>query len=449
MERVAALKKQLNDTSFTKRIAAAYALGELIKNGTLIRTALEEVNNHVHTAYSFSPYYPASAAFAAWEAGLGIVGAIDHDSVGGAKEMLIAGEALGIATTVGFEVRTSFADSPFATKKINNPDSVGIVYMCVHGVKESALDAAAAFLEPIRVERNKRNRAQVKKLNTLIASTGLREIDFESDVVAHSLFSEGGTVTERHILQALALVIIEKVGKGEPVVEFLQQKLSMTLSPNLISLLQERENEHYIYDLLGVLKGSFLPRFFIQPSIEEAISVHKVVEFANSIGAIASYAYLGDVKESVTGDKKAEHFEDSFLEELIAYISNIGFPAVTYMPPRNTKEQMRTIQRLCQTHSLMEISGVDINSSRQSFNCPELLQKEAHHLIDSAWALVAHEKLANYNEKWALFHSENPLASKSLANRIKEYATLGKGMDPFDVKSIIKEAEVLFNGEKV
>ena len=39
-----------------------------------------------------------------------------------------------------------------------------------------------------------------------------------------------------------------------------------------------------------------------------------------------SYAYLGDVGESVTGDKRAQHFEDAYLDELL-HKQETGFDA--------------------------------------------------------------------------------------------------------------------------
>ena len=77
----------------------------------------------------------------------------------------------------------------------------------------------------------------------------------------------------------------------------------------------------------------------------------------------------------------------------------------------------------------MEISGVDINSSRQSFNCPILLEPEFRHLADAAWALIAHEKLADADPKLALFSPGNPLAHEPLENRVRKYAEIGRRMD--------------------
>ena len=436
-----AVIERLNAPLLADRLAAAEEVGKLISDGKLTRTVSEEVNNHVHTTYSFSPYEPAMAAYRAWESGLQIVGSIDHDSISAAEEMMAAGKAIGIATTVGFEVRCSFLETSLKDKKINNPDSEGIVYMCVHGVPAQHIEEVKEFLKPVNRVRNIRNRAEVEKLNSLIEDSGLAPLDFDADVASLSRMSENGSITERHILSAFAGRIMDSCGKGEAVVAFLENNLKLTVAGKIREVLLDTGNPHYRYDLLGILKSSYLPQFFIQPSVEETIPAEEVVSFSLKIGAIPSYAYLGDVTESPTGDKKAEKFEDSFLDELFALLKAIGYPAVTYMPPRNSVEQLKRIQDLAHKHDMMEISGVDINSSRQSFNCPELLMPEFSHLIDSAWALVAHEKLAGIDGKYAIFNSENPFAGMALSERIALYAEVGKKMDPHTPEAALKVLE--------
>jgi hypothetical protein len=108
-----------------------------------------------------------------------------------------------------------------------------------------------------------------------------------------------------------------------------------------------------------------------------------------------------------TGDKKAEKFEDDFLDELLPWLVEAGFQAVTYMPPRNTEAQLARLRGLCEQHGLMEISGVDINSSRQTFSCPEVLAPSMSRLIDTTWALVAHEKLSGLDPALGLFATVN------------------------------------------
>jgi hypothetical protein len=99
------------------------------------------------------------------------------------------------------------------------------------------------------------------------------------------------------------------------------------------------------------------------------------------------------------------------------------------MPPRNTREQLARVRGLCTAHGLMEISGVDINSPRQSFNCPEVLRPDFMHLVDATWALIAHEKLQALGDRYGLFHPDNPLADRPLDGRIAAYASIGRRID--------------------
>ena len=116
---------------------------------------------------------------------------------------------------------------------------------------------------------------------------------------------------------------------------------------------------------------------------------------------ISAYAYLGDVGDSVTGDKRAQKFEDDYLDELIDYVAKLGFKAVTYMPSRNTKAQLTRLRALCEKYSLFQISGEDINSPRQSFRCKALDDPKFHHLIDATYTLIGYEELATVNPEGA------------------------------------------------
>jgi hypothetical protein len=266
--------------------------------------------------------------------------------------------------------------------------------------------------------------------NGLFRNAGLPLLDFEEDLWNRSKAAEGGGITERHLLAAMAETLIRVYGKGPALTESLKTKFGLEPSPKIAAFLGEGNNPHYLFDLIGVLKSALLPRIFIQPTEAECIPAEKVTEFARSVGAIPAYAYLGDVGESPTGDKRAEKFEDDYIEELFDELARRGYQAVAYMPPRNTVEQLRRVQRLCRERGFMEISGVDINSSRQSFNCPEVLLGEFRRLVDTTWALIAHERLASVNPGLGLFSPANPLAAKPLEERLARYAAAGRALDP-------------------
>jgi hypothetical protein len=225
---------------------------------------------------------------------------------------------------------------------------------------------------------------------------------------------------------------VERVGRGEALAAFLRDTLGISPPARIVPYLVDPANEALLFDLLGVLKSSFIDRIFIQPDDEECIPVLRAVRFGEEIGGIPCYGYLGDITDSPTGDKKAEAFEDGYLDELMVETRRLGFRAIAYMPPRNTLEQLRRVRKLCAEHGFMEISGVDINSPRQSFNCPELLVPEFSHLIDATWALIAHERLADSEERYGLFRPDNPLAALPLERRLAAYAEVGRTLDPTD-----------------
>ncbi len=436
----------LNSSDPSVRKSALADISGAFRDKKISFKKTEEVNNHVHTIYSFSPYSPAGAVFAAKESGLQAVGIMDHDTIAGGDEFLEAAALLEIGSTAGFEIRVRFSDTPFRKTRLNNPDTEGIAYMAVHGIPRRNFKEVQRFLAPLREERNKRNRAQTEQLNRIMENWGLGTLDFERDIYAVSQGVYGGTVTERHILFAVAKRMIEKKGKGKKIVSFLRERADIPVSRKMEEYLSNEENPHYVYDLLGVLKSTLLSRFYINPNSKECLSVRDVVTFALSVKGIPAYAYLGDVGDSPTGDKKAQNFEDAFLDDLFPVLKDIGFKAVTFMPPRNTKKQLKRVINLCRKHDFMQISGVDINSSRQDFNCPEVLEDMFKHLNDSTWALIAHEKLTEHDEKYAIIGGNNIFSSLPMEERIAKYAGIGRMLDlrnPVPTREMVKE----FRGE--
>jgi len=112
---------------------------------------------------------------------------------------------------------------------------------------------------------------------------------------------------------------------------------------------------------------------------------------------------------------------------LISEIKKVGILAVAYMPTRNTPEQLKRIQKLCKDNNLFEISGEDINSSRQTFDCKALALPEFSHLIDSTWALIGHEYISN--EKGldeGMFSNKTISIMPKLSDRIKYFSKIGR-----------------------
>ena len=364
------------------------ALKQAVQTANMPPVVDRYINNHIHTSYSFSPYSPAAAVYAARAEGLATAGIVDHDSMGGAKEFIAAGDIVGMPVTVGFECRVSMAGSPFAHIRTNNPDQKGVSYVVVHGVPHAMIDRVQEFFAPLRAFRNERNKKMTDGINALLSPFGI-SLDFERDILPLSMYSDGGTVTERHLMMALARMVIQTSGRGEGVISLLSQ-CGISLSGSQKAMMANAENMFYEYDLLGILKSSFIPKIYIDAA-DECPSLRDVVALAAEIGGIFCYSYLGDVGESPTGDKKAQKFEDEYLDELVEYLYREGVRAMTYMPTRNTKEQIVRLRALCSKYGMFQVSGEDINSPRQSFICRAMDDPMFSDLIDSTWALIKHE----------------------------------------------------------
>ena len=156
--------------------------------------------------------------------------------------------------------------------------------------------------------------------------------------------------------------------------------------------------------------------------------VRDVLALSDRVGAISAYAYLGDVGDSVTGDKRAQKFEDDFLDELVEYVAKLGYRAITYMPSRNTKAQLHRLRALCEKYNLFQISGEDINQPRQSFVCEAQRDPEFNNLYDATWALIAHEWRATENPDDGFFSAKSIEQWPELNDRIAAFSQFGQAM---------------------
>ena len=426
-EQLGSLIEQLNAATQAERLAALAAIRALVDSGEMAQPVRggQDVNNHIHTIYSFSPYSPTAAVYRSWEAGLLTTGIMDHDSIGGAEEFIEAGRIIGIATTVGAELRATFAGTVLEGRRINNPDQDTVAYVAMHGIPHSEIGAVKAFFAPIGVERGARNRAMVTRINVLLKDPQLA-IDYDRDVLPLSMAHEGGGVTERHLLFAVAKKMVARFGRGQAVLDFLQNTLGITVGGATRTFLLDAANAIYDYDLLNVLKAQLVEQFFI-PATSEAVPIQAVADFCAAHGIVLAYAYLGDVGDSVTGDKKTQKFEDDFLDDVFATIKGLGFKAVTYMAARNSKAQLDRLRALCVANDMFQISGEDINQPRQKFICEAMRKPEFANLVDAAWALIGHELKATQSLADGMFSAGTLAKMPSLDARIdyfKSYALL-------------------------
>ena len=374
---------KLNAPTKEERLAN---LAEVLKETTFPPMVSQYINNHIHTTYSFSPYSPTAAVYAARMEGLCTAGIIDHDSISGAKEFIQAAEMIDIPVTIGMEARISMDGTRLEGRRTNNPDQVGVSYMTIQGVPHHKIDVLTEFFKPYQAARHNRNSKMIEKINELVGV----QLDYDRDVLPLSEAADNGGVTERHLMYALAIELVKQVGKGQGMVDKLTS-LGMELSQKQIDMLLDTQYPFYEYDVLGMLKGTFVPKIFIDAT-DECPKLADMVKLCADIDAYLCYAYLGDVGDSVTGDKKAQKFEDDYLDDVFECLKEEGVKAVTYMPTRNTMAQLERLRGLCDSYGMFQISGEDINSPRQIFVIKAMENPMFSNLIDATWKLIEHEK---------------------------------------------------------
>ena len=421
------LIEQLNDTCECKRLEALKELKKLTDEGKLPKPAVTNyVNNHIHTTYSFSPYSPTKALYMAWQNGLKTAGIMDHDSTGGCKEFLKAAEILGMPVTCGVECRVDMSGTALNGKRINNPDQKSVAYVAMHGIPHQFIDEVNEFFAYYRLKRNERNKKMCENITALVSPYGL-SLDFDKDVLPLSNFAIGGSVTERHILYALTKKVMERYTTADSLIDFAENEMKIAVSDKIKDLLRSTPTDdiRYAYDVLGLLKGNMVEKFYIDAT-EECPKVDEYIALAKKVGGIAAYAYLGDVGNSVTGDKKAQKFEDDYLDLLIEVLKEKKFNAITYMPTRNTPEQLDRLMALCDENGFFQISGEDINSPRQKFICVALDDPKFGHLIEATYALIGHENSGTKNINDNMFSDSTKEKMPDLKERIKYFAALVK-----------------------
>ena len=377
-----AILDKLNAPTKQERLAN---LAEVLKDTTFPPMVPQYINNHIHTTYSFSPYSPTAAVYAARMEGLCTAGIIDHDSISGAEEFLEAAKLVDMPVTIGMEARISMDGTRLEGRRTNNPDQVGVSYMTIQGVPHDKIDTLTAFFRPYQEARHKRNRQMLERINALLNL----DLDYDKDVLPLSMAAENGGVTERHLMYALAIKLVKEVGKGEAMVKKLAD-MGLTLSAKQEAQMMDTAYPFYEYDLLGILKSAFVPQIFIDAT-DECPKLKDMVKLCNEIDAFLCYAYLGDVGDSVTGDKKAQKFEDDYLDDVFECLKEEGVKSVTYMPTRNTPAQLERLRGLCDAYGMFQISGEDINSPRQSFVIKAMENPMFKNLIDATWKLIEHE----------------------------------------------------------
>ena len=414
----------LNSGILSQRQAALMVLKKLESDDKFFipKPRKNDIKLFLKTNYSSIPYSPSALAYKCYENGAKVLGICDSETLGGVKEFYEACKTLKVACSIGFEIKTDVI-RPKLDRRINDIYQPDIINLAVVGIDYNKIDEVNDRLKKFRHEKADRIKKMADSLNKHYKRIGIN-LDFKEDILPISNYSEGGTVTEMHLILALCNQLIYRFGKGQTLIDALRIQMGISLSErSRKNLLTNIDDKLYIYDLQNVLKNEI--RTLYVEADKECCSISELRKIAVDCGGILTYLYMGDIEQVVFGENRAEVYEDSILEYLIKELKRLGINAITVSPSRHTPEQIDNIMTLAKDYQLIVIPGETIYTRRQDVQYNEIDELKYPELIESAFAICGNQKAID-TELGGFFQNEAVQKYVDQKVRLSVFSELGK-----------------------
>ena len=356
------------------------------KDKTLIPQKSDNcVNLNVHTTSSFSPYSPQLGAYMAYKSGITLAGVSDFGSVSSVREFEKSCLALGIAYVGGFEITVSHAE-------------LGDFLVSIYGVNSENQKAFLNALADFRDICLKKCMSLAENLNRKLKKFDL-VIDFEKDVLPISYSKKGGTVTLKHVYQALAEKIIALNGKGKPTADFIRYKLCFDIAECDYNLLCDKNDPYYIYDLISTLRTSSK----IHVGERDYPSVESVLQVVREQGLICAFEY-DNGPNWIQGETQTEKSLQEF-DEILDKIKQIGFNAVCICAKSLGINTATAFAKRIKEREMLVILNEKTEYPRNRFDivkleeCSEYIDKCAFAVLGNAISIIANPADSMFSQK--------------------------------------------------
>jgi hypothetical protein len=342
------------------------------------------VNVHVHTSESFSVFRsPSEAAWAGYRAGLEVFGINDHYTIDGHREFGEACRILDLKAGLSVEVMAMHEKARENGERTNDPLNPGRTYLCGKGVVHD-LEPGSSSEELLKTMRNafrKRCEEMTEKVNAFLESAN-SSLGLSFDDVLR--LTPRGNVTERHIAQAVTILISNKFPEKMSRKAFLKKLIGEFDDNDLC-------REDLFQDLIRnrILKAGG-PAYVEEPA-EAFPGIEDIVQLFRDYGAIPTYPVLGN---PVT---EKEKYLDSLFDELEGY----GIFAVEVIPKRNTRRRLQEILKNAEKHGFPVFSGTENNTKTVEPLLDELSADPVFLpvLRQGAYLILGHQFLSKYAGK--------------------------------------------------
>jgi len=385
------LELKLNSPSPQERKTALKELSKMIEYGIIeCAPKVEESNIHIHSKYSFSPYYPEAIAYWAKRAGLRHVGIMDHDTVDGIESFREAREALQQNGISGFEMRGNLAGTPVENRIFNASDVPNVIYLLCQGLPFPEHPSITGMLAGIRKAKDKRNRAMINKVNKRLeeVKAGI-VLDYDNDIIP---LAENGNCVDRHLMLALVHKINENyLGKAreETYARIIGKEELSKADKKAIATLKGAASLLRYGLLKPMARAGTKVSCFILPNENECPSVEYIVSEIKKANGIPIYPY----PEPAEADRIKE---EKTLRELFPYLKSIDFLGIEIMTNRISEEDIERLVNLADEFGLKVFTYRDVNKETVPLVQDKASVSKYPQLRESADFLAGHEFLARY-----------------------------------------------------
>ena len=287
------------------------------------KSAVPDINGHIHTPHSFSAFSEVEQPFLLAKAeGVSVLGINDFYTTDGYNEFAEMAEKHKIFPLFNIEFMALQKDLQEAGVRVNDPSNPGRTYFSGKGLRQPAKmsEASAKKIKDLKEESNRQTYQMVEKLNAFLAEN---EIDLSFDAAELQSRLAKNLFRERHIAQAIRIAVFEK------------EETDLGRATLFNAIFQGKAVKSAIDDVAGLeneIRGNLLKSggaAFVPEDPKAFLSLEEVQEIIIDAGGIPCYPVLLDF-----GNENYTDFEDD-KEKLLTELKGKNVFSIELIPARN------------------------------------------------------------------------------------------------------------------
>ncbi|MFV0592779.1 MAG: hypothetical protein ACK5M7_15445 [Draconibacterium sp.] len=386
------------------------------------KTAVPDINGHIHTPHSFSAFSAVEQPFElAKSEGVSVLGINDFYTTDGYNEFAEMAEKHKIFPLFNIEFMALQKDLQEAGIRVNDPSNPGRTYFSGKGLCQPAKmsEASAKKINDLQEESNRQTYQMVEKLNAFFAENNI-DIQFDATELQRRLAKN--LFRERHIAQAIRIAVFEK------------ESTDLGRAALFNAIFQGKTVKSAIDDVAGLeneIRGNLLKSggaAFVPEDPKAFLSLEEVQEIIIDAGGIPCYPvlldfgnenytdYEGDKEKLLTELKSKNVFsielipgrnKFSILKDFVKFFNDNGF-VITFGSEHNTPK--------LDPMKLSAGGGVDLDDELKLINYEGTAVVAAHqYLMAKAEEGYIKNGIAKTEEKAAFVELGKAVIAKFLA----------------------------------